>query len=133
MDFGIAVIARGRKGKKIAKIVGTAKLETENPKALTALRAQRSQKNRRGLLRGNPWTSAGGGPDGHFVQVSADGAEFHVALEGVVGLAVLFAQDFKLLHFAIVFFRGGEKLDDAGFEKLVSVCGGVLQFNAPGT
>jgi hypothetical protein len=67
------------------------------------------------------------------VQVSARGAKFLVALESVVGFPLADAQGLKLLHLPVVFFRAGEKLDDAGFENLVSAGGLFLQFNAART
>jgi hypothetical protein len=85
------------------------------------------------LLRRNPGTAAGGWTRGDFVQVTAHRAQFQVALKGIVGLAVQVAQDFKLLHVAIVFFRGREKPYDAGFENLVRAGSDFLQFNTSGT
>jgi hypothetical protein len=45
-------------------------------------------------------------------------------MKGLVRISMSFAENFYLLHLAIVFFSAGEKLEQPGFEQLVRLGGG---------
>jgi hypothetical protein len=64
---------------------------------------------------------------------SAGRAESLMAMKSFVGLTVSIAQNFYLFHLAIVFFRGGKKLQQPGFEQLIRLGRFFEKFPAPRT
>jgi hypothetical protein len=53
------------------------------------------------------------------VRFSAGGAESLMPMKSFVRLAMGFAQNFYLLHFAVVFFPAGKEFKQPGFKQLV--------------
>ena len=53
------------------------------------------------------------------MQFGADLAESFVPVEGLIDFSVLLTQHFDLLHFLVVFFCGGEKREQMGFEYVI--------------
>src|SRR5689334_13226131 len=53
------------------------------------------------------------------MQFGANLAESFVPVKGLVGFSVLLTQHLNLLHFLVVFFYGGEKRQQSGFEYVV--------------
>jgi hypothetical protein len=53
------------------------------------------------------------------MQFGADLAESFVPVEGLVGFSVLLTQHLNMLHFLVVFFCGGKKHEEPGFEYVI--------------
>jgi hypothetical protein len=51
--------------------------------------------------------------------LSARGAKSFMAMEGFVGITVSVAKNFYFFHLAIIFFRGGKKLQQPCLEQLI--------------
>jgi hypothetical protein len=65
--------------------------------------------------------------------LSARGAKSFMAMKSLVGLTVSIAQNFDFLHLAVVFFRGGKKLQQPCFEQLIRLGRFLEKFPAPRT
>ena len=70
---------------------------------------------------------------GYHMYLSAGRAESLVAMKSLVGLTVVFPENFDLLHLAIVFFRDGKKLQQPCLEQLVRLGRFFEKFPAPRT
>jgi hypothetical protein len=62
---------------------------------------------------------------------SASHAESLVAMKSFVGITMRFAQDFYLLHLAVIFFRAGKKLEQPCLEQFISLGSFFEKFPAP--
>jgi len=56
---------------------------------------------------------------GYHVYLSAGRAESLVPMISFIGLAVAFAERFNPLHFLVVFFRAGKKLEQPSLEQFI--------------
>jgi hypothetical protein len=70
---------------------------------------------------------------GYHMYLSAGRAESLVAMESFVGLTVGVAQNLYLFHLAVVFFRGGKKLQQPRLEQLIRLGRFFEKFPAPRT
>lgn len=55
----------------------------------------------------------------YHMQLSADLAKSFVPVESLIGFSVPLTQRFNLLHFLVVFFRGGKKCKQPCFECVI--------------
>jgi len=65
------------------------------------------------------------------MQFGADLAESFVPVEGLVGFSVLLTQHLNLLHFLVVFFSAGKKLEQPCLEQFVCLGRFLEKFPAP--